>query len=133
MPTRKLTKLCHVVVGQKIQLAKAGVAQDEVFIVSATPRRDAPERVGTKRSSLSYEKSPAFLVSMVTGNSQKLPPLTSEVFLLEETVEPVTPVMVLPAKLELPGPVLSDARISACVQILENNRRDWLADTALAA
>lgn len=134
-----LTKLCHITVGQKIKLTKDGIVQSEVFLVAAKPRPDAPVRVEGKRSSLSYEKAPVFLVSMATGETHKLPPMATLVALVADepeqvTVNEPTPTPApLPQLIMLPGPVLSDERIAACAQILEQNRRDSWHTPAFAA
>ena len=132
-----LTKLCHITVGQKIKLTKDGIVQSEVFLVAAKPRPDAPIRVEGKRSSLSYEKAPVFLVSMATGETHKLPPMATLVALVVDEPEQVTVTEPTPAPLPqlivLPGPVLSDERIAACAQILEQNRLDTWHAPAFAA
>lgn len=132
-----LTKLCHITVGQKIKLTKDGIVQSEVFLVAANPRPDAPVRVEGKRSSLSYEKAPVFLVSMATGETHKLPPMATLVALVADEPEQVTVNEPMPAPLPqlimLPGPVLSDERIAACAQILEQNRQDSWHTPAFAA
>lgn len=132
-----LTKLCHITVGQKIKLTKDGIVQSEVFLVAAKPRPDAPVRVEGKRSSLSYEKAPAFLVSMATGETHKLPPMATLVARVADEPEQVTVTEPTPAPLPqlivLPGPVLSDERIAACAQILEQNRLDSWHTPAFAA
>ncbi len=135
--TLNLTKLCHITVGQKIKLTKDGIVQSEVFLVAAKPRPDAPVRVEGKRSSLSYEKAPVFLVSMATGETHKLPPMATLVALVVDEPEPVTVTEPTPAPLPqlivLPGPVLSDERIAACAQILEQSRLDSWSTPAFAA
>ena len=134
-----LTKLCHITVGQKIKLTKDGIVQSEVFLVAAKPRPDAPVRVEGKRSSLSYEKAPVFLVSMATGETHKLPPMATLVALVADAPEQVTANEPTPAPLPqpqlimLPGPVLSDERIAACAKILEQNRLDSWHTPAFAA